>query len=105
MYALNTSLPRAIPCLVARMKSNQNDPLAMLGLASILSMHNKLEDHSGLKGVVETLRDEPFVKHWWYLGPFPIGKHEIDGDPTFNRIDISHGLPVANLSSVFYCEV
>ena len=22
------------------------------------------------------------IKHWWFLGPFPVGKTELDGDPT-----------------------
>ena len=67
-----------------------------------ISLRNGFQ--SGMTGAAKNMAKAALKKtlvqqvlHWFYLGPFVIGKHELDGDPAF---DAPFG-PVPNIMQNF----
>lgn len=83
MFVANNTLH--VKCVLARLKADSKDKVANLAAAEIFRHHGYLEEEAV---ALKAARGGPskFVTHWWYLGPFPIGKHEIDGDPAANSM-------------------
>ena len=105
-HVLNASL--SLPCIIARLKKDNKDGVAW----AALGMHFEsadMRDHakssfSYARAGLGKRSCSRTVKHWWYLGPFTIGKHEIDGDPVFDA-PYSDGPLDVPLDAILYSEV
>lgn len=90
-------------CIFARLKSNKKDEVAWTALASLFESQQRINLAKAAIGQARSIaaKVSPAVRQWWYLGPFTIGKHEIDGDPAFEHPYFGpHTVPIsAALSS------
>lgn len=98
MFVLNNTLHPG--CTHARLKADPKDKVALLAAAEILRRRGHAEAETAAVAMAGTAPSK-FVEHWWYLGPFVIGKHEIDGDPAAHNVFGSG----PSLDAVMYSEV
>ncbi len=94
-------------CVATRLQKDGADAVAWMSLAKLFSERSQ-EAHAeaAVRQAAVALKNRacsPFVRHWWYLGPFVIGKHEIDGDPTYD--EPFHGPGNVPLDAVLFSEV
>jgi hypothetical protein len=93
------NIDKAFACACEAYIADKNNPSELLRALMTSLKAAKIQQYPAVfnsKSLSLSADPKPAIREWEVLGPFPVGKMEIDGDPAFQSATFSEGVDVVS---------